>query len=134
MGIVVDTNVFIDAESDRLNLASLLAGDDHYFLAAITVSELLTGVTLATNPADRIHRLIWSESIIETMPILSFDLDVARTYAEVYAYQLQHTSRRQSLSVHDLQIAATAIVHDYAVLTSNAGDFKQIPGLRLLTP
>ncbi|MES9881958.1 MAG: PIN domain-containing protein [Sedimenticola sp.] len=133
MGIVVDTNVFIDAENDRLDLASLLAGDDHYFLAAITVSELLTGVTLATNPADRIHRLTWSESIIETMPILSFDLDVARTYAEVYAYQLQHT-RRQSLSVHDLQIAATAIVHDYAVLTSNAGDFKQIPGLRLLAP
>ncbi|MES9898578.1 MAG: PIN domain-containing protein [Sedimenticola sp.] len=133
MGIVVDTNVFIDAENDRLDLASLLAGDDHYFLAAITVSELLTGVALAKNPADRIHRLTWSESIIETMPILSFDLDVARTYAEVYAHQLQH-SRRQSLSVHDLQIAATAIVHDYAVLTSNAGDFKQVPGLRLLTP
>ncbi|MES9904471.1 MAG: PIN domain-containing protein [Sedimenticola sp.] len=133
MGIVVDTNVFIDAENDRLDLASLLAGDDHYFLAAITVSELLTGVALAKNPADRIHRLTWSESIIETMPILSFDLEVARTYAEVYAYQLQHT-RRQSLSVHDLQIAATAIVHDYVVLTSNANDFKQIPGLRLLTP
>ncbi|MES9881360.1 MAG: PIN domain-containing protein [Sedimenticola sp.] len=133
MGIVVDTNVFIDAENGRLDLASLLAGDDHYFLAAITVSELLTGVALAKNPADRIHRLTWSESIIETMPILSFDLDVARTYAEMYAYQLKH-SRRQSLSVHDLQIAATAIVHDYAVLTSNAGDFKQIPGLRLLTP
>ena len=133
MGIVVDTNILIDAENDRLVLEKLLDDQEEYFLAAVTGSELLAGVALARNPADRVHRLTWSESIIETIPTLPFDLEVARVYAELYAYQLRYSGRR-SVNVHDLQIAATAITYNYAVLSSNTQDFRNIPGLRLIPP
>jgi len=106
---------------------------ERFYMAAITVSELLAGVPLAKNASDRIRRLSWSEVIIKTLPVLPFDLEVARTYAEIYAHQLKN-SRRQFLNVHDLQIAATAITHDYAVLTNNTKDFEKIPGLCLLSP
>lgn len=130
MGILVDTNVLIDAENARLALENLLDGQEQYFVAAVTASELLAGVALAKNPADRVHRLTWSESIIEAIPTLPFDLEVARVYAELYAHQLRH-SGRQSINAHDLQIAATAITHGYAVLSRNAQDFENIPGLNL---
>ncbi len=32
---------------------------------------------------------------------------------------------------HDLQIAATALTLDYAVLTANLRDFSRVPGLRV---
>ncbi len=133
MGIIVDTNVFLDTENARRELSPLLSSDEQYYLAAITASELLTGVALAKDPAQRVHRLTWSESIIDTIPCLAFDLEVARTYAEMYAYQLQISSR-SAISVHDLQIAATAITHNFAVLSSNNKDFRHIPGLKLLSP
>jgi len=133
MGVVVDTNIFLNAENARQDLESQLVEQETYYIAAITVSELLAGVALAKDAAQRVHRLTWSEAIIDTIPVIVFDLEVARTYAEVYAYQLQH-SRRQSLGVHDLQIAATALTHNYTVLTSNVKDFDNIPGLRVQVP
>ncbi|WP_089727548.1 PIN domain-containing protein [Candidatus Thiosymbion oneisti] len=133
MGVVVDTNVFLNAEHARRDLSLFFDNNERFYMAAVTVSELLAGVALAKNASVRIRRLTWSEAIIETLPVLPFDLEVARAYAEIYAHQLRN-SRRQSLSVHDLQIAATAITHDYAVLTNNTKDFEKIPGLCLLSP
>ncbi len=133
MGIVVDTNVFLNAEHARGDLSLFFDNNERFYVAAVTISALLAGVALAENASDRIRCLTWSEAIIETLPVLPFGLEFARTYAEIYAHQLEN-SRRQSLSVHDLQIAATAITHDYAVLTNNTKDFEKIPGLCLLSP
>ena len=49
MGLVIDTNVFVDAENGRLDLDGLNAfsGYGDVYIAAITVSELLAGVHLA---------------------------------------------------------------------------------------
>lgn len=134
MGLIVDTNVFIDAENDRLDLAELnLLQAEPVFIAAITVSELLAGVKLAKMADEKIHRHVFVENILHTLSVLDFDTEVARTYAELYAYALRQ-SKRQKLNVHDLQIAATALVYGYSVLTSNTSDFKNIPSVRVISP
>ncbi|MEA3467430.1 MAG: PIN domain-containing protein [Thermodesulfobacteriota bacterium] len=134
MGIIVDTNVFIDAENGQRQLSQLLASsNDTCFIAAITVSELLTGVALAQTPAIRLHRLTFSERIVSHFPVLDFTTEIARTYAELYAQCLVEKPRKK-IAAHDLQIAATAITHGYRVLTSNAADFKNIKGLEIITP
>lgn len=130
MGLVIDTNLFIDVENGRLALPSLteLSSYGEAYIAAVTVSELLTGVHLAENPVQRIHRSAFVESIIAQVPVLDFNEEVARVYAELYAFFLK--PRQQiNRNVHDLLIAATAITHGFAVLTSNIADFKKIPGL-----
>lgn len=135
MGLVIDTNVFIDAENKRFDLAKL-TDFAHYgeaYIAAITVSELLTGVHLATDPAQRVQRSAFVEGLIVRMPVLDFTEEVARTYAELYAYFLRPRSQVKG-NVHDLQIAATAVTHGFAVLTSNVDDFKKIPGLVVECP
>jgi predicted nucleic acid-binding protein len=135
MGLVIDTNVFIDAQDGRFALERL-AEFAHYgegFIAAITVSELLAGVHLAATPAQRVQRSAFVEGVIGSVPVLDFTEAVARAYAELYAHFLRPRGQMKG-RVHDLQIAATAIAHGFPVLTSNRDDFRQIPGLRVECP
>ena len=134
MGLVIDTNIFIDIEQRRLhpdNLSHLEKYGDAY-IAAITISELLAGVHLAKSAEIRIRRSAFVEGIISKVPVLDFDEDVVRTYAEVYSYFIKPRSKKEG-NVHDLQIAATAIAYGYPVLTSNVVDFKKVPGLAIET-
>lgn len=134
MGLIIDTNVFIDAENGRLELGAIpVLQTEPVFIAAITVSELLAGVKLAKTPEEYMHRHTYAESILNSIPVLDFDTEVARTYAELYAQALGQ-QRRSNLNVHDLQIAATALVQGYSVLTTNVDDFKGISGVRLISP
>lgn len=134
MGLIIDTNVFIDAENGRLELGAIpVLQTEPVFIAAITVSELLAGVKLAKTPEEYMHRHTYAESILNSIPVLDFDTEVARTYAELYAQTLGQ-QRRSNLNVHDLQIAATALVQGYSILTTNVDDFKGVPGVRLISP
>ena len=137
MGLIIDTNVFIDAEQHRLVLKELtvLSKYGEAYIAVITVSELLAGVHLAKTVDARIQRSAFVEGVLSAIPCLPFEETVARTYAELYAHILQSNPRIQRLpNVHDLQIAATAITNGFAVLTNNVQDFKKVPGLKIETP
>lgn len=137
MGLIIDTNVFIDAEQHRLNLKELTVLSEYgeAYIAAITASELLAGVHLARTVEARIQRLAFVEGVLHAIPCLPFDEAVARTYAELYAHFLQSNPRIQRIpNVHDLQIAATAITNGFAVLTNNIQDFGKVPGLKIETP
>lgn len=134
MGVVIDSNVLIDAENGRLDLLALpLLQSEPIFVAAITVSELLAGVRLAKTADEHIRRHTYVEKLLRYLPVLPFDIEVARTYAELYAHALTQSGRGR-LNVHDLQIAATALTAAYPVLTSNLADFEQIPGLKVVSP
>lgn len=135
MGLIIDTNVLIDAENGRLDLAklSLLSHYVDAYISVITVAELFAGVHMAKKPEIHIRRAAFVEGIISKIPALEFTEEIARVYAELYAHQLEQKSKF-SANVHDLQIAATAIVHDYAVLTINLNDFKKISGLKVEKP
>jgi tRNA(fMet)-specific endonuclease VapC len=132
MGLIIDTNVLIDAENGRLDLKKLssLSRYVNSYISVITVAELLSGVHLAKNPEIHVRRIAFVEGIISKIPSLEFTEEVARIYSELYAYELKRKNKTGA-NVHDLQIAATAIAHDYAILTSNLDDFKKIPGLKL---
>jgi predicted nucleic acid-binding protein len=135
MGIVIDTNVFIDAENGRLDLTNLetLADYGDAYIAAITVSELLSGVHLAKTADIRIQRSAFVEGIIAKIPVLEFNEEVARCYGELYAHFLKPRAKANT-NVHDLQIAATCIAHGFAMLTSNVADYKKVPGLNVVRP
>lgn len=133
MGLVIDTNVFIDAENGRLDLSCLESFSDYgdAYIAAITVSELLTGVHLAKTVAIRIQRSAFAEGIIAKIPVLEFNEEVARCYGELYAHFLKSRAKANA-NVYDLQIAATCISHGYAVLTSNVADYNKVPGVNIV--
>ncbi len=137
MGLVIDTNIFIDAKHDRIAWDELTGMKDYgeAYIAAVTVSELLAGVHVAKTANARITRSAFVEGILGTIPCLAFEEAVARTYADLYAHFLKIQSRVQgTFNVHDLQISATAITHGFAVLTNNVKDFEKVPGLKVVKP
>lgn len=135
MGIIIDTNVFIDAENGRFDLGHL-ENFAHYgdaYISVITMSELLTGIHLAKSIDEKIKRSAFVEGIISHIPSLALTDEIARVYAELTSYFIKFKSNLRR-NAHDLQIAATAISYGYAVLTSNVNDFKKIPGIIVESP
>lgn len=70
------------------------------------------------------------ENILRTLPILDFDLSVARVYAQIWA---DLRAAGFTLGAHDLQIAATAVRYDLTILTANIRDFSRVESLRIQT-
>lgn len=135
MGLVIDTNILINAENGLFDLSSLEEFECYGegFIAAVTVSELLTGVHLAKNTDLKIKRSAFVEGIISKIPILEFNEEAARVYSEIYSHFITLGNKKNG-NVHDLQIAATAISRGHAVLTNNTADFMKIPGLKVESP
>ncbi len=133
MAQLIDSSVFIALERRRQPPSALGAAtpDEPVALAAITAAELLAGVHRADSPERRLRRETFVEAILEVVPVLSFDLRVARTHAQIWA-QLLATG--QTIGAHDLLIAATALAHGYSVLTDNIREFHRVPGLEVRQP
>lgn len=133
MALLIDSSVFIALERRGHSLQALARAipDEPIALSSITASELLTGVHRADSPERRSRREAFVEAILLTIPIVPFDLRVARTHARLLA---EVTSTGQSIGTHDLIIAATAIANGFGVLTDNLRHFERIPGLFVQRP
>jgi tRNA(fMet)-specific endonuclease VapC len=127
VALLIDTSILVELERTEAKVSSELLGEEVY-VSAMTASELLHGVERASNVARRARREAFVERILDLVPILAFDLHVARVHARIWA----DLSRRGSMiGAHDLIIAATAIHHDLAILTRNLEEFSRVEGLVL---
>ena len=133
MGVIVDSSVFIEVERREQPLDALIAtlSDDDSGMAAITASELLAGVYRADSVERRSRRETFVESVFRSIPVFPFDLQVARTHAEILA---QMASTGQVIGNFDMMIAATALTHEYELLTENVREFNRVPGLDVHQP
>jgi tRNA(fMet)-specific endonuclease VapC len=118
MARLIDTSVIIDLERRRhpAERISVLAAGEPLALASITANELLSGVERADTLEHRQHRLTFVEAVLRIVPVLPFDLQVAREHARLDA-QLRTVG--QLIGANDLLIAATALTHEMSVLTEN---------------
>ncbi len=64
------------------------------------------------------------------LPVLGFYAEEARVHAGLFA---QLSKKGQLIGAHDLIIAATAIVHNCALLTANLQEFEKVPGLEAIS-
>lgn len=129
MGFLIDTSVLIDLERGARSIEPHLQSVT-VFLAAVSASELLHAVHRANTAARRARREAFVENILRTLPILDFDLSVARVYAQIWA---DLRAAGFTLGAHDLQIAATAVRYDLTILTANIRDFSRVESLRIQT-
>lgn len=131
MGAVIDSSVFIAAERGKLDLDQLLAshGNLAVGIAAVTASELLHGVHRAADPGQRRRREAFVERILTSLPVVPFDLVVARVHARLSA---ELAVKGSPIGAHDLLIAATAIAIGDDVATRDLRSFPRVPGLSVL--
>ena len=123
MGILIDTSVLVDRERGRSQAVDDL--DEPAAVAAVTIAELLHGAARGETEERRARREAFVESIVAWLPVVDFDLEVARRYASLWA---RTAAAGTPIGAHDLMIAATAQLLGWRVWTRNTRDFMNIPG------
>ncbi len=121
----------MEREQRPLSDLTLAVPNEPLFLAAIGASEILTGLYYAETPARRLQREAAIEAVLEAIPVVPFDLRIARVHAQLWV-ELGRSGMR--IGANDLLIAATAIAHGLGVLTENLRDFGRVPGLEVRKP
>lgn len=66
------------------------------------------------------------DTLLEEMPVLPFDLEVARVHAQIWA---ELAERGEIIGPYDLIIAATALAHRAPLATLNYREFQKVRGL-----
>ena len=128
MGTLIDSSVLIAAQRGQIDLDRLRDENDDEMvaMAAISASELLHGVHRLANLVARLRAERFVERILGSLPIVAFDLDVARVHARIDA---ELSARGTRVGDADLMIAATAVWLDYRVATRDVRSFPKITGL-----
>jgi predicted nucleic acid-binding protein len=126
VAFVLDTNVAIHLrDGDGAITARVAALDGAVLMSVVTRVELEGGVY--REPAQAAIRRARLDVVLAAIPTLAFDAAAADAYGHIVAHA--GYSRRKLL---DRMIAAQALVHRATLVTLNADDFSDVPGLRLL--
>ena len=131
MGTLIDTSVFVATERGRLDPATLSHEDDaeEIAMAAITAAELLHGVHRLEGAVARTRAERFVEGLLSSIPVMPFDLHVARVHARLDA---ELSAAGTPVGEADLMIAATAVALDYRVATRDLRSFPRIQGLNIV--
>ena len=127
MAYLLGTNVAIHLrDGDEAVTARVAALKGAILLSVISRVELEGGVY--RDPAQAGVRRPRLDAMLAALPVLAFDdpaADASRQIVEAVGY-----SRRKLL---DRMIAAQALVHRATLVTLNAVNFRDVPGLELLS-
>lgn len=124
--LILDTGVLIAYARKRLP-PDALPSDADVALPAIVAAEYLTGVERDPNLSRAAAQRALFERVTAVLPVLDYDLGIARQHAELLA----HTSGNGVLrGPHDLIIAATARATGRTLVTTDAkASFDALPGV-----
>jgi len=101
---LVDTSVLVSSPALTL--------DEPWVVSVVSVGELEAGVLLATDSTVRAQRLRRLTAVLAETLIVPIERAVAARYGELRA-----TTGRQP--ANDLWIAATALTHDFTLITAD---------------
>jgi predicted nucleic acid-binding protein len=105
VGSLIDTSVLVSAR----NVGRLT---DEWAVSVVTVGELEAGILIARDATSRARRVALLAAVLAEAPALPVDRHVASRYGELRA-----ASDRQPSN--DLWIAATALAHDFTLVTAD---------------
>ena len=127
LAYLLDTNVAIHLrDGDETVTSQVAALEGAILLSVISRVELEGGVY--RNPAEVGIRRPRLDAMLVALPVLAFDDAAADAYRQIV--EAVGYSRRKLL---DWMIAAQALVHRATLVTMNAADFRDVPGLELLS-
>ena len=126
MAYVLDTSIAIHLrDGDLAIIERVMTLEDAIFLSIVSRVELEGGVY--REPSRASVRRARLDAMLRTLPVLDFDEEAADAYRAIV--EAAGYSRRK---VVDRMIAAQALAHRAILVTFNAADFKDVPGLSLL--
>lgn len=128
MSFLLDTNILsahLKGTAPSVESKFLLHTGQLY-TSTLNLGELLTWAHRSAKAADRLKEI---GVLLNDVQLLTIDRAVAECFAAARSHQL----RTGVLTpVVDLFIAATALAHNFTVVTHNTADFAHIPNLRVV--
>jgi tRNA(fMet)-specific endonuclease VapC len=126
LAFLLDTDVAIHLrDGDEAVTAKVAELTGAILLSVVSRVELEGGVY--RDPSQTGVRRPRLDAILAALPVLAFDDTAADAYRQIV--ESAGYSRRKIL---DRMIAAQALVHRATLVTRNAADFRDVPGLDLM--
>jgi len=133
MGMIYDSCIWVALAAKQIDTKSVIvaSGEHPVFTSAISMGELHFGVHSCQDPAERAIRAAFLRQL-DSRPVLNVTQDTAAAFG-VLAAAVKQSGRSPRPRYNDLWLAAQAIENGYFLLTLNASDFADLPGLKLAT-
>ena len=96
------------------------------YMSVVTLGELVLWASRAKSPRKRLSQVY---DLLNQVAPLEVTVDIATRFGTVQADLMDKGQQAPDL---DLLIAATALVHGYAVVSHNTTDFQNVPGLTIV--
>ena len=98
-------------------------------ISSVALMEVTHGLLLSGTDMSRNH----FEQLLQEAPVISFSSREAKVCAAIRVGLQREGKRVRSRSL-DLMTAATAQSHNLTLVTRNFADYRNIPGLTVITP
>lgn len=131
MGWLIDTGLWIAVERGTFSAADIhaITQQNPVYLSPANVAEIGFGLELL-RPGPQKQRATAMFRRLRRKPQLRITVETAETFGRLAA-RIKEAGRDPHVRVNDLWLAAQAVEHDFRLLTSNAKDFSDIPGLQV---
>jgi len=132
VGWLIDTSLWIAVERGALGAADIhaITRQDPVHLSPVNIAEIQFGLELLRSGLQK-QRASAMLRRLRRKPQLRITVDTAETFG-VLAAKLRKAGKDPYIRVNDLWLAAQAIQRRFRLLTSNAKDFADIPGLQMV--
>ena len=132
MGWLIDTSLWIAVERGALGAADIhaITRQEPVYLSPVNIAELRFGLELLRAGLQK-QRATAMLRRLRRKPQLRITVETAETFG-MLAARVKKAGRDPYVRVNDLWLAAQAIQRGFRLLTSNAKDFADIPGLQLV--
>jgi predicted nucleic acid-binding protein len=131
VGWLVDTNLWIAVERGTFSAADVhaITRQDPVYLSPINIAEIVMGLELLRSGPQK-QRAAAMLRRLRRKPQLRITVGTAETFGRLSA-RIRKAGRHPHVRINDLWLAAQAIERDCRLLTANAKDFRDIPGLQM---
>lgn len=130
MGFLIDTCIWIDIERGRLDRSEIYAitRQEPVFLSPVNIAEITYGIALLSDPTRK-AKAMDALRRMKRKPTIRITNETAEIFGAIAA-ELNRRGRAHACRVQDLWLSSQAIQRDFSLITANAGDFQDLPGLR----
>jgi hypothetical protein len=131
VGWLIDTGLWIAVERGTFSAADIhaITRQSPIYLSPVNVAEIAFGMELL-RPGPQKQRALAMLRRLRRKPQLRITVATAETFGRLAA-RIKKAGRDPHIRINDLWLAAQAVERDFHLLTSNAKDFSDIPGLKL---
>jgi predicted nucleic acid-binding protein len=132
VGFLIDTSLWIAVERGKLGAADIHAvtRQQPVYLSPVNLAEIRFGIELMEDSKQK-QRASAMLRRLRRKPLLRITAETGEVFGTLAA-KLVQSGRGHDFRVQDLWLAAQAVQRNLTLLTANARDFQDVPGLKFV--